>query len=116
VRSDRAIRRHWELVCCAFCFCWWAHGRDLLAAAPWLLQQTDATTDTLVVRKKIRPSVSWPVALRQVRSWLQPWVLLTLWWRDWTEQPPPPALLDWLWNGHGIPYYDTSEPLSTNYR
>lgn len=30
VRSDRAIRRHWELVCCAFCFCWWAwrHGPD----------------------------------------------------------------------------------------
>lgn len=28
VRSDQAIRRHWELVCCAFCFCWWAwrHG------------------------------------------------------------------------------------------
>ena len=24
VRSDVAIRRHWELVCCAFCFCWWA--------------------------------------------------------------------------------------------
>jgi len=23
VRSDRAIRRHWELVCCAFSFCWW---------------------------------------------------------------------------------------------
>jgi len=23
VRKDRAIRRHWELVCCAFCFCWW---------------------------------------------------------------------------------------------
>lgn len=27
VRSDQAIRRHWELVCCAFCFCWWAYGR-----------------------------------------------------------------------------------------
>jgi len=27
VRSDRAIRRHWELVCCAFAFCWWAYGR-----------------------------------------------------------------------------------------
>jgi hypothetical protein len=28
VRHDRAIRRHWELVGCAFCFCWWArfHG------------------------------------------------------------------------------------------
>jgi hypothetical protein len=23
VRSDRAIRRHWTLVCCAFTFCWW---------------------------------------------------------------------------------------------
>jgi DDE superfamily endonuclease len=31
VRSDRAIRRHWELVCCAFCFCWWERFRK---AAP----------------------------------------------------------------------------------
>jgi hypothetical protein len=23
VRSDTAIRRHWQLVCCAFCFCWY---------------------------------------------------------------------------------------------
>jgi hypothetical protein len=28
VRSDRAIRRHWALVCCAFCFCWWAEGHQ----------------------------------------------------------------------------------------
>jgi hypothetical protein len=28
VRSDRAIRRHWELVCCAFCFCWWTLAFD----------------------------------------------------------------------------------------
>ncbi len=27
VRSDTAIRRHWELVMCAFSFCWWAYGR-----------------------------------------------------------------------------------------
>ena len=26
VRSDIAIRRHWQLVCLAFSFCWWAHG------------------------------------------------------------------------------------------
>jgi hypothetical protein len=26
VRSDIAIRRHWQLVCCAFSFCWWAYG------------------------------------------------------------------------------------------
>jgi len=24
VRDDVAIRRHWQLVCCAFSFCWWA--------------------------------------------------------------------------------------------
>ena len=27
VRSDHAICRHWQLVCCAFSFCWWAYGR-----------------------------------------------------------------------------------------
>ncbi len=27
VRSDRAIRRHWQLACSAFSFCWWAYGR-----------------------------------------------------------------------------------------
>jgi SRSO17 transposase len=28
VRGDMAIRRHWELVYCAFCFCWWARLRS----------------------------------------------------------------------------------------
>jgi hypothetical protein len=28
VRSDRAIRRHWALVCCAFSFCWQAWCAD----------------------------------------------------------------------------------------
>jgi DDE superfamily endonuclease len=27
VRADRAIRRHWALVGCAFTFCWWAESR-----------------------------------------------------------------------------------------
>ena len=27
VRSDLAMRRHWQLVCCAFSFCWWAYGQ-----------------------------------------------------------------------------------------
>ena len=31
VRSDRAIRRHWQLVCCAFSFCWWAAGQSGVA-------------------------------------------------------------------------------------
>jgi hypothetical protein len=27
VRKDPAIRRHWEMVCCAFAFCWWVRFR-----------------------------------------------------------------------------------------
>jgi DDE superfamily endonuclease len=39
VRSDRAIRRHWALVCCAFAFCWWHeshrhHGDDASRHVP----------------------------------------------------------------------------------
>jgi len=35
VRSDRAIRRHWTLVCCAFSFCWHAGQAEVaVAAAP----------------------------------------------------------------------------------
>jgi SRSO17 transposase len=34
VRSDRAIRRHWALVCCAFCFCWWAESQRTPGDAP----------------------------------------------------------------------------------
>lgn len=26
VRSDQAIRRHWQLICCAFSFCWYAQA------------------------------------------------------------------------------------------
>jgi DDE superfamily endonuclease len=37
VRSDIAIRRHWQLVCCAFSFCWWAYGH---------LPTEEATPDT----------------------------------------------------------------------
>ena len=29
VRSHRAIRRHWQLVCCAFSFCWYHHSHSL---------------------------------------------------------------------------------------
>jgi len=34
VRADRAIRRHWHLVCCAFAFCWWAWSRAPAAPPP----------------------------------------------------------------------------------
>ena len=28
VRNDRAMRRHWQLVCCAFSFCWYHHSHS----------------------------------------------------------------------------------------
>jgi hypothetical protein len=28
VRRDHAIRRHWEMVFCAFSFCWWEYARE----------------------------------------------------------------------------------------
>ncbi len=36
VRADQAMRRHWQLVCCAFSFCWWhqRHGADAVAGLP----------------------------------------------------------------------------------
>jgi hypothetical protein len=34
VRSDRAIRRHWQLVCCAFSFCWQAWFAEPPAPPP----------------------------------------------------------------------------------
>lgn len=34
VRGDVAIRRHWQLVCCAFAFCWRQHPGAAAGAAP----------------------------------------------------------------------------------
>jgi hypothetical protein len=49
VRKDLAIRRHWQLVCCAFTFCWWANAGFLEGEAPpgvILKREETATTST----------------------------------------------------------------------
>jgi hypothetical protein len=56
VRSDRAIRRHWKLVCCAFCFCWWAHGRQLLADEAAVTSASESSEPAAGARKKNPPS------------------------------------------------------------
>jgi hypothetical protein len=116
VRSDRAIRRHWALVCCAFSFCWWAWSRAPDAATvptgtatadqpmPVASPGRGKTWPAAAIRAD-RPNVSRPVALRRVQAWLPPWTMLGRWWRAWSAQPPPPplqALLDWLWTGRPI--------------
>ena len=54
---------------------------------------------------KGRPEVSWPAALRRVRAWLEPWLMLGRYWRAWSQLPPPPelqALLTWVQRGFPI--------------
>ncbi len=51
VRSDPAIRRHWQLVCLAFPFCWWGlaeRGAEKLdlGAPPRMVAEDDAGPST----------------------------------------------------------------------
>jgi SRSO17 transposase len=116
VRKDHAMRRHWALVCCAFSFCWRASGESpprAVAAAPQAppVEKPGRGERSAPGPACIRPRVSWPVALRRVRAWLEPWVMLARYWRGWSVQPPPPALqalLDWLGQGQPIALYDSS--------
>jgi hypothetical protein len=76
VRSDTAIRRHQTLVNCAFSFCWNTFFDDTVVqdtpepatACPGERGPAPGTTQT--------PLPCWPQALRKVRSWLTPWVML----------------------------------------
>ena len=118
VRSDRAMRRHWALVQCAFAFCWWAEMRTPMEAI-----SQDGGGEAVPARERggkgggadgsprPRPGRCWPRALRRVRAWLEPALLLWRCWRAWSDRPPPPplqALLDWLHQGHPLCLYDTS--------
>ena len=40
VRSDQAIRRHWQLVCCAFSFCWYHASHPCFQAQRKRLQES----------------------------------------------------------------------------
>jgi len=63
VRSDKAIRRHWQLVCCAFSFCWYHASHSLAktteaAPEPLVLQapsQGDVPADEARTGKKNQP-------------------------------------------------------------
>jgi hypothetical protein len=52
---------------------------------------------------------TWPMTLRRVRAWLDPWTCLWRWWRAWSTAPPPPAiraLLHAVGTGHPLhPYF-----------
>ena len=111
VRSDLAIRRHWELVCCAFTFCWWAFGRlptDEPTAEPDEKENTTTAEYYSAGRGKRQPRVSWPQTLRTVRGWLEPWIMLMRYWRAFSGMPPPSelrVLLESVFSGRGLYLY-----------
>ena len=47
VRSDQAMRRHWQLVCCAFSFCWWhdSHRPPPVEAPPDATHEAQPAAD-----------------------------------------------------------------------
>lgn len=60
VRSDKAIRRHWQLVCCAFSFCWYHASHSSVSTAQKALEPSeqpavspsDGATDGVATGKK----------------------------------------------------------------
>ena len=116
VRKDLSIRRHWQLVCCAFSFCWWActECEDSVRRRWW---SSRTPSIPLAPRRgrmggkrkaETEPPLSWPRALRKMRSWLQPYVMLLRYWRAYTELPPPKelqALLGRLFAAEGLYLY-----------
>jgi hypothetical protein len=88
--------------------CWWAYGR-----LPASLEELAETENPTIPSEptgggKRRPLVSWPKALRAVRGWLEPWIMLGRYWRAFTDLPPPKelrALLERVFAGEGIYLY-----------
>jgi len=53
-------------------------------------------------------SVSWPEALRAVRGWLEPWIMLWRYWGAFSDLPPPKelgVLLERVFSGREIYLY-----------
>ena len=57
VSSDRAMRRHWQLVCCAFCFCWYHQAHTPLTEPPLAAHEPASTAqpEPQEARTDVRP-------------------------------------------------------------
>ena len=119
VRKDISIRRHWQMVCCAFTFCWWESSDLLEAETPAVVapqpKEPDSASEPRTPEGGKRSDashkaadLSWPVAPRRVRAWLEPYVMLMRYWRAFLDLPPPEelkALLEWVFSGKGLYLY-----------
>ena len=68
VTSEIAIRRHWQLVCCAFSFCWCAYGRLPASLEESAEMDIDSCVNSAGGRKRRAPPVSCPQVLRAARG------------------------------------------------
>jgi hypothetical protein len=108
VRSATAIQRHRTLVNCAFSFCWnaWFHPPST-SDSPHTTPPEPSTEDSGEGGTETPPPC-WPKALRAVRAWLAPWLLLQRLWKAWSAKPQPDdlqRLIDTLAQGQGLSLY-----------
>jgi SRSO17 transposase len=52
VRSDRAIRRHWQLVCCAFSFCWYHASHSCSSTTEDVREESHGAVDVTALGEK----------------------------------------------------------------
>ena len=81
-RSSLALQRHWALVCAAFCFLWWRSMHP----------EARSSDENAVLDGAQHVPQSWVGWLREVRGWLEPFVLVWRCWRAFTALPPPGLL------------------------
>ena len=109
VRSDTAIRRHQVLVNCAFSFCWAAWFADTPPQHdPAPPRPEPGRGERGAAPRLTPPAPSWPRALRAIRAWLTPSIVLQRWWQAWSDRPPPPqlqALINSVAAGYGLHLY-----------
>src|SRR5215208_1200854 len=120
VRSDSAIRRHWQLVCCAFSLCWWACGEHLefIGAPPGIVllgeedgqasQAASTTKEGRGEKERASSPADMAASAEGVGAWLEPYVMLMRYWRPFTDKDPSEALralLDWVFSGRGLYLY-----------
>ena len=109
VRSDLAIRCHWQLVCLAFSFCWWAYGRLPTPSPeePAKCTEEDLPAESVERGKKETQGVV-AGGVEGGEGWLEPYVMLGRYWKAYTDLPPPlelRALLESVFSGEGLYLY-----------
>jgi hypothetical protein len=117
----RRLRQH-LLVFLAFSFCWWACRERTDVGSPLVVVLKDAehpssATDEAAAEweAKTEPPLSWPQALRKVRSQLQPWIMLWRYWQAFSDRDAPEedkvdkVLLDRLFSVEGFYLYASEQ-------